>query len=150
MSFRFVGIDAQSIDFDHLAGRGLATRFPVTPEANLPCRATLNDAEPGSPVWLVHFRHHAVASPYRAAGPIFITQGATRGIYRHGEVPPSLAKRSLALRAFDAAGFLTVATLCQRHDVATPIETLLEDARIDYLHFHYAAPGCFACRVERE
>ncbi|WP_110666845.1 DUF1203 domain-containing protein [Salinicola halophilus] len=150
MSFRFVGLDAQSIDFDHLAGRGLATRVTVTPEANLPCRATLNDAEPGSPVWLVHFRHHAVASPYRAGGPIFIAEGATRGVYRHGEVPPSLAKRALALRAYDVTGFLIAATLSHGSDVETAIETLLEDERIDYLHVHYAAPGCFACRVERE
>ncbi|WP_162619740.1 hypothetical protein [Salinicola acroporae] len=46
VSFLFIGLDAQSIDFSHLASRGLATRLVVTPDANLPCRVTLNDAKP--------------------------------------------------------------------------------------------------------
>ncbi|WP_251977093.1 DUF1203 domain-containing protein [Salinicola avicenniae] len=150
MSFRFVGLDAQSIDFAHLSRRGLATRLVVTPGENLPCRATLDDAPPGSAVWLLHFMHHPVDSPYRAAGPIFIAEDAARGIYRHDEVPPSLAKRSLALRAYDGAGFLTAATLCHGSETAAVVETLFQQVRVDYLHAQYAAPGCFACRVERE
>ncbi|MDH4574160.1 hypothetical protein CUR86_18220 [Salinicola acroporae] len=94
--------------------------------------------------------HHPVDSPYRATGPVFVGEGATRRVYRGGGVPPSLAKRSLSLRAYDAKGFLSAATLCHGSDVSTEIDALLEDERTDSLHVHYSAPGCFACLVERQ
>ncbi|WP_240034586.1 DUF1203 domain-containing protein [Flavobacterium silvisoli] len=47
--------------------RMIVDKFP-----GFPCRVSLEDAEIGEEVVLLNFEHHAVPSPYRANGPIFI------------------------------------------------------------------------------
>jgi hypothetical protein len=35
------------------------------------------------------------------------------------------------------------------HLLDTAIERLFNEPRVEYLHVHFARPGCFACRVNR-
>ena len=49
-----------------------ARRMVVEETPGTPCRVSLQDAEVGETVILVPFLHNAVASPYRASGPIFV------------------------------------------------------------------------------
>jgi hypothetical protein len=64
-------------------------------------------------------------------------------------VPEQLRKRSLAARAFDATGMMVGWELVEGANLEGAIERLLADPRAAYLHVHYAAPGCYAARVDR-
>jgi hypothetical protein len=64
-------------------------------------------------------------------------------------VPDQLRGRMLAVRAFDIAGMMVGWDLVEGDTLESAIEQLFAEPRADYLHIHFAAPGCYAARVER-
>ena len=60
-----------------------------------------------------------------------------------------MRRRQLSLRGFDTAGMMRDFAVCDGTDAAPAIERLLGNAAIDYIHAHYAGPGCFAARIDR-
>jgi hypothetical protein len=66
-----------------------------------------------------------------------------------GEVPDQLRNRTLAVRGFDAAGMMTGWEIVEGTHVEAAIERQFANATADYLHIHFAAPGCYAARVDR-
>jgi hypothetical protein len=151
MSFRITGLPAEN--FDHLfalddaelASLG-AVRRPA--EHAAPCRVSLTDATPGDDVILVNYEHHAVDSPYRMRFAIYVREGE-QTYDKVDEVPEQLRKRTLAARAFDADGMMVTFELIEGARLEEAIERLFADPRSAYLHVHFAAPGCYAARVER-
>jgi len=151
MSFRISGLSAEK--FDHLfalSDAELAAQGAVRRKAPgaVPCRISLTDATPGEDVILTNFEHHAVDSPYRMRFAIYVRQGE-RTYSEIDEVPHQLRTRTLAVRSFDAAGMMVERELTEGTALEGAIERLLADPRAAYLHVHFAAPGCYAARVER-
>jgi Protein of unknown function (DUF1203) len=97
---------------------------------------------------LVNYEHHAVASPYRMRFAIYVRAGEER-FDAVDTVPEQLRKRTLAVRGFDAGGMMTGWELIEGVKLEEAIERQFADPRTSYLHVHFAAPGCFAARVER-
>jgi len=64
-------------------------------------------------------------------------------------VPEQLRKRTLAVRGFDADAMMTGWELTEGAQIEGVIEKLFADPRTAYLHVHFAAPGCYAARIER-
>lgn len=153
MDFRIEGLEPDAfqplfaLDDEALAARGVR-RQTADHTPGFPCRVSLEDAEPGEEVLLLNFEHHAVDSPYRAAGPIFVRRGAVR-FSAVNVVPPVLRPRLLSLRAYDARGTMVGADVREGADFEAAIERLFEDPSAAYVHVHNAKPGCFACRVDR-
>jgi len=58
-------------------------------------------------------------------------------------------RRTLAVRAFDDEAMMIGFELVAGEQLEQAIECLLADPRAAYLHVHFAAPGCYAARVER-
>lgn len=153
MSFRLKGLPAELFnDFFSLSDRELTARNAVRRIADAkpgyPCRISLTDAEPGQEVILTHFEHHAVASPFRASHAIYVRKGE-QTFDSIDQVPEQLRLRLLSLRAFDVDGMLVDADVVEGTKIECLIERLFEDNRAEYLHVHYARPGCYAARVER-
>lgn len=152
--FRLVALPrerfAQLFDLgdDELARHG-ARRMVVDASPGFPCRVSLEDAALGERVILMPFRHHDVASPYRAEGPIFVRELATTARLAPNEIPPMLQRRLLSLRAYDGAGFMRDAMVCEGRELDQAIRGLFRSAAIDYLHVHNAKPGCFNCAIVR-
>ena len=151
MSFRIVGLPAQN--FDHLfpmsdaelSAQGAVRRIA---DGSYPCRVSLTDSKPGEELLLVNYEHHPVDSPYRMRFAIFIRQG-DQTYDRIDEVPAQLRKRTLAVRAFDSKGMMLGFELVDGKEIEKAIEKLFTNPDADYLHVHYAAPGCYAARVAR-
>ena len=107
MTYRIDGLDPAL--FDDLRGlddAALATRkarrVVATAKPGFPCRITLEDAEPGETLILLHHVSHDVATPYRSAYAIYVRETADRaGAYRD-VLPPVLAGRPLGLRGCGA------------------------------------------------
>ena len=151
MSFRITGLPAAdfshlfSLDDAELAALGAVRR---TAQHGAPCRVSLTDATPGEEVILVNYEHHKVASPYRMRFAIYVRKGEET-YDKVDEVPEQLRKRSLAARAFDQDGMMVGWELTEGEKLEDAIERLLAAPRAAYLHVHFAAPGCYAARVER-
>ena len=114
-----------------------------------PCRVSLQDAGEGEQLLLLPYEHHAVNTPYRASGPIYVRETAQQALPEVGEIPELLRRRVLSLRAYDAQGMMVWAEVLPGMEVEQGIERLFAIPRTAYLHIHYAQPGCYACRVDR-
>jgi len=151
MSFRIVGLPADEfaplfeLSDTELAAVGGVRR---TADGNYPCRVSLTDSKPGEELVLVNYEHHPVDSPYRMRFAIFVREG-DKTYDRVNEVPEQLRKRMLAVRSFDASGMMVENRLVDGQQVEPVIEKLLAPANVDYLHIHFASPGCYAAKVVR-
>jgi uncharacterized protein DUF1203 len=153
MTFRIQGLAAEqfaplfSLSDAELTARGAVRRI-ADARPGYPCRVSLTDAEPGQEVILTHFEHHPVASPYRASHAIYVRRGETT-YDAVDQIPEQLRLRLLSVRAFDRAGMLVGAEVVDGKELEAVITRLFADARADYLHVHYARPGCYAARIVR-
>lgn len=151
MSFRITGLPAEnfshlfSLDDAELATLGAVRR---TAEHPAPCRISLTDAKPGDEVILTNYEHLPVDSPYRMRFAIYVRNGEET--YDEVDaVPEQLRKRTLAARAFDKDGMMVKFELVEGTNLEGAIERLFAEPRAAYLHVHFAAPGCYAARVDR-
>jgi hypothetical protein len=151
MHFRIQGLPAEqfahlfALPDDALAQQGAVRR--IADDAR-PCRISLTDATPGDELILVNYEHHAVASPYRMRFAIYVREGE-RTFDEVDTVPEQLRKRTLAVRSFDADAMMVGWELADGRDLEGAIERLFAEPRAAYLHAHFAAPVCYAARIER-
>jgi len=154
MSFRITGLPAEeftplfAMTDAELAERGALRQTADTRQPGYPCRVSLTDSQPGDELILVNYEHHPVASPYRMRFAIYVRLGETR-FDAIDEVPAQFRGRTLAVRAFDAKAMMVGYELVKGHDLEGAIERRFSDERTAYLHIHFAAPGCYAARVDR-
>jgi hypothetical protein len=154
MSFRISGLDPApfrplfGLTDAALAARG-ARRMIVDASPSFPDRIELRDLDVGEQAILVNHVHHDVDGPYRASHAIFVLEGAREALTLAGAVPEVIRRRPISLRAFDAAGDMVDAALIDGADIEGAIARMFGDARIDFLHAHYATRGCYAARIDR-
>lgn len=153
MRFRFTGISAEpfrplfALGDEELAARDMR-RLTAGPGDMFPCRVSLTDAEPGDRLILLGYEHQPAASPYRAAGPIFVNENAGAP-FDGPEVPPVMRGRLLSLRAYDEAGMIVDAAVEHGREIEPVLERLLARDAAAYIHVHNAGRGCYSCRVDR-
>jgi hypothetical protein len=154
MSFRITGLPAEHfahlfvLSDQELAAQGAVRRIADDRRPGYPCRVSLADSRPGDELLLVNYEHHAVGTPYRMRYAVYVRKGdATYDAV--DEVPEQLRLRTLAVRAFDADAMMVGWELIDGRELEGAIERLLAEPRAAYLHIHFAAPGCYAARVER-
>ncbi len=151
MSFRISGLPTEpfaglfDLSDDDLRERGAVRRIA---EHNAPCRISLTDARPGDEVLLVNYEHHPVDSPYRMRFAIYVRRGEEQ-YDAVDQVPEQLRTRMLAVRAFDAKGMMAAWEVIEGQQLEEVIGRLFTNPSAAYLHVHYAAPGCYAARVDR-
>lgn len=154
MSFRIHALPLEpfaplfALSDDALHARG-ARRIVADARPVYPCRVSLRDASEGERLVLLHHEHQSADTPYRAAGPIYVREAAVVATPDVDEVPQQLRSRLLSLRAYDARGMMVWADVRPGEDLEAGIAELFALERAEYLHLHYAKPGCYACRVSR-
>jgi hypothetical protein len=154
MTFRISGLAAEQfadlfvLSDEELAARGALRRIADARTPGYPCRVSLTDSRPGDELLLVNYEHHPVSSPYRMRFAIFVRRGEET-YSAVDEVPEQLRLRTLAVRAFDADAMMVGFELAAGRDLEAAIERLFANRLVGYLHVHFAAPGCYAARVDR-
>jgi len=154
MSFCIRGLPSEQfahlfdLSDEELASRGAIRRVADDRTPGYPCRVSLTDSREGDELLLVNYEHHDVQSPYRMRFAIYVRKGE-ESYHAINEVPEQLRIRTLAVRAFDNLGMMIGWELVDGKDLESAIERLLANPQSAYLHIHYAAPGCYAARVER-
>lgn len=126
-----------------------ATWLTADAEPGYPCRVSLSDAKIGERVLALFFTHHNVNSPYKAAGPIFVRENAKTASLNINEVPELMKSRLLSLRAYNTLGYMINAKVIEGKRIDCELNDMLENDEVEYIHIHYANPGCYACSVHR-
>jgi hypothetical protein len=153
MSFRISGLAAEpfehyfTMDDTDLAQAGAVRRIADS-KPGFPCRISLTDAEIGDEVLLINFEHLPTDSPYRSRHAIYIRRNEYR-FDANDAVPAMLRTRLLSLRAFDDAGMMVGADVVEGTEIEHAIAAQFGNPQTRYLHIHFAKPGCFAARVDR-
>ena len=154
MHFRITGLPAETFAhlFDlsdaELAAQDAVRQIADARTPGYPCRVSLTDSQPGDELILVNHEHHPVDSPYRMRFAIYVRRGEET--YDSVDaVPDQLRIRTLAVRAYDTNAMMVAWDLVDGRQLIAAIERLFRDPRAAYLHVHYAAPGCYAAKVER-
>ena len=106
---------------------------------------------PGKKVILVHFEHHAVASPYRSSHAIYVRESASAGATRTRRGPDD-ASHPVALVSghFDGAGMMVDADVSREAAQSeASISRLLSASASRYIHIHFARPVAMRRKVFR-
>jgi hypothetical protein len=154
MSFRIRGLEAETFEHlfalsdEELKRHGAVRRIADGRGPGYPCRVSLEDAREGDELILANYEHLPVESPYRMRFAIFVRKGDTT-YDRIDEVPEQLRGRTLAVRAFDGKGMMVGFELVEGRELEGAIGRQLARPGAEYLHVHFAAPGCYAARVDR-
>ncbi|MFZ1101386.1 MAG: DUF1203 domain-containing protein [Hyphomicrobiaceae bacterium] len=154
MGFRITGLPAGSFEHlfalsdEELAGHNAVRRIADDRTPGYPCRVSLADSRPGDELILVNYEHLPVASPYRMRFAVYVRKG-DKAYDRIDEVPEQLRSRMLAVRSFDAEGMMVGSELTDGRELERAVGKLFREPRAEYLHVHFAAPGCYAARVDR-
>lgn len=155
MSFRITGlpteqfVDLFDMSDDELARRGAVRRIADQRNPGYPCRVSLTDSQPGDELLLVNFEHHPVASPYRMRFAVYVRRGEET-YDAVDQIPEQLRIRTLAVRAFDKSAMMVGWELTDGRDLEQAVERLFANPEAAYLHVYFAAPGCYAARVDRD
>ena len=154
MSFRITGLPAEKfghlfeLSDEELATRGVVRRIADARKPGYPCRISLTDSTEGDELLLVNYEHHPVDSPYRMRFAVYVRRGEET-YEAVDQVPEQLRIRQLAARSFDRHGMMVGWELVDGQKLERAIERLFADPKADYVHVHYAAPGCYAARIDR-
>ena len=154
MTFRITGLSPEpfrhlfGLSADDLARHG-AQRIRVDRSPGYPDRIAVRDAEPGDSVLLVNYTHQPADTPFQASHAIYVREGAETAYDQIGTVPEAMRRRKISLRGFGADHMLVDAALADGNDLAGSVAVLFADPRIAYIQAHYAAPGCYAARIDR-
>jgi hypothetical protein len=154
MSFRIIGLPSEQfaplfeLSDEQLAAQGAVRRIADSRKPGYPCRISLTDAQKGDELLLVNYEHHPVNSPYRMRFAIYVRKGE-RTYDAIDRVPEQLRIRKLAVRSFDSDAMMLDWEIVDGSELDSAIERLFANSKAAYLHIHFAAPGCYAARVER-
>jgi hypothetical protein len=150
---RIQGLAAENFDHlfalseEELARLGAVRRTADDRKPGYPCRVSLTDSRPEDELLLLNYEHLPVASPYRMRFAIYVREG-DKTYDQSAEVPDQLRSRTL-VRACDAKDMLLGYELVHGRELEGAIEKLFRAPNAQYLHVHFAAPGCYAARVLR-
>lgn len=154
MTYQFTGLEPTQ--FAHLFGlsdeelaRHGAVRMVANGQPTFPCRVQLDDAAAGEPLLLVNHVSHDGNNPYRASHAVFVSETATTPAHYVDEIPPSLNRRILSMRAFDANGMMIDAALAQPGEADAVVRRMLDNDAVDHVDAHTAIRGCFMARATR-
>jgi hypothetical protein len=153
MAFQIHGLDPAlfaryfTLSDAELAACGALRKYADSNEGH-PCRVSLEEADEGEELLLLNFEHHTTSGPYRASGPIYVRHSARTKLVLD-RVPELLERRVLSVRAYDAAAMMVTATVVDGRELASVLDHFLGRRDVDYVHVHYAKPGCYAARVTR-
>ncbi|KAF5139012.1 hypothetical protein E5D57_002801 [Metarhizium anisopliae] len=128
----------------------LTKTVQVDGENAFPCRRCLQDGKMGDFMLLAPYDPWLGDSPYRQTGPIFVHSTPQCAPYKpDGLLPQQLRRRLISVRCFDSAHCLVGADVVQGDELMRVSAKMMENEKAEYIHVHYARPGCFAVRIDR-
>lgn len=149
--FRAIGMDDATASRLRAAIRDDAGNAIIARESGGPCRFTLTDHAEGRSMRLLSWPVPKPAGVYALNSPIFLSAEGGSAWDAPGVVPPVVAARQVALRAYGDDGMMLYAAnrLVLDGGHAAVIAALLALPGVAFLNCHTALAGCYLCRFER-
>jgi len=126
-----------------------ACRWIVKSYPGTPCRVSLEDARVDEEVILVNYEHQPNDTPYQSKHAVFVRKGAETAKLSAGEIPKLLHHRLISVRAFNVEHMIVTAETVEGSSLEEVLRSMFDNKHVEYIHLHYAQPGCFAASVTR-
>jgi uncharacterized protein DUF1203 len=122
----------------------------VVAEGREPCRRCLRNAAPGENLLLLPYDPFRVRSPYTGEGPVYVhADGCDPHRGEHDALPEQVDdRRQFSVRGYDREAMLVDAAVVPGPELADCARALLGNGA-EFVHAHFAGPGCFAFRIDR-
>jgi uncharacterized protein DUF1203 len=122
----------------------------VVAEGREPCRRCLRNARTGEHLLLLPYDPFLVRSPYTSEGPVYVHADGCEPHHAEPSVLPEQvdAPRQFSVRAYDGDAMMLDAVVVGADELAERARALLGNGA-EFLHAHFAGPGCFAFRIDR-
>ena len=124
-------------------------RKTVADFPGVPCRVTMEDAQPGETVVLTNYNHLPSDGAYHGSHAIYVREGKSAAHLNPDEVPLVLSQRTLSLRAMDTENMFVHAEVVEGQELDNALNRIFQDKTVAQVHIHYAGAGCFAARATR-
>lgn len=126
-----------------------ARRVTIDTCPGSPCRVSLEDAKVGEEALLIHYEHQPADTPFRSGHAIYVRKNAEQAMPDVDEIPALFRHRLMSIRAFSNDDNMVDAEVADGMELESVLESTFGNADVDYVHLHYAKPGCFAALVVR-
>lgn len=116
-----------------------------------PCRFTLTDHPEGAAMLLLGLKVPRPAGVNAQVSPILMSSAGGLSWDAVDVIPPVVAARQVALRAYDANGMMVYPAnrlICDGGHEAV-VRRMLEWPDVAFANCHTALAGCYLCRFER-
>jgi len=122
----------------------------VVAEGREPCRRCLRNAVPGENLLLLPYDPFLVRSPYTGEGPVYVHADGCDPHRGEPDVLPEQVddRRQFSVRGYDGDAMLVDAAVVPGPELADRARALLSGGA-EFVHAHFAGPGCFAFRIDR-
>jgi hypothetical protein len=130
---------------DHADARVVVADDP----GSYPCRRCLADAAVGDRLLLLPYDPFPGSSPYTGHGPVFVHADGCESHTPGADIPEQLRSRLLAVRGYDASSMMATSDVVHGALVEDALRAAFSESATEFVHIHFARPGCFACRVDR-
>jgi hypothetical protein len=152
--FKFVPLEREEFDsFMDLNDTELESHqakwMIVDEEPGYPCRVSLEDAKIGEKVLFMPYWHHDVKSAYRAMGTVLVREKAQTTECKVNQVPKMLLHRLLSVKAYDSSNMMVDHDIANGSELESKLKEHFQNSIVEYIHLHYASPGCFCSAVYR-
>ena len=153
-NFKFIAVDKKEFDlFMNLNDEELeahqAKWLTVDEYPGYPCRVSLEDARIGERVLFLPYWHHDVKSAYKAMGTVLVRENANTTKLQVNQVPQMLLHRLLSIKAYDSNNMMVDHDIAQGSELEYKLKEQFKNINVEYIHLHYASPGCFCSQVNR-
>ncbi|MFT6733779.1 MAG: hypothetical protein ACJAS9_001969 [Polaribacter sp.] len=152
--FKFIALDKKEFDlFMNLNDEDLekhhAKWMTVDEDPGYPCRVSLEDAKIGERVLFLPYWHHDVESAYKAMGTVLVRENAKTTKPQVNQVPQMLLHRLLSIKAYDSNNMMVGHDIAEGSELEFKLKEQFKNTKVEYIHLHYASPGCFCSTVSR-
>jgi hypothetical protein len=152
--FQFIALDKKEFDsFMDLNDEELASHkakwMTVDEEPGYPCRVSLEDAKIGERVLFLPYWHHDVESAYKAIGTVLVREFSQTIKLGVNQVPIMLNHRLLSVKAYDSSNMMVAHDIAKGTELELKLKKQFQNSKVNYIHLHYAGPGCFCSAVYR-
>lgn len=154
MSFRVIAIPTKLTDLVRSTMRSPGYGHPAHVEVAAgygPCRHCLRTFDVGKEerILFTYDPFHGL-EPLPLPGPIFVHAESCPRFEEHGGFPPTLREHRLTLAAYGEGRRLLSEEYVEDGSVEPPIERLLLNEDVRYIHVRDTEAGCYDFRIERE
>jgi len=129
---------------------GNAPERKISDGNGVPCRHCLKQIATGDAYLVVAHRPFKSLQPYAETGPIFLhAEPCSAGDSRE-QIPEMLDSAQYIVRGYDKDERIVygTGTVTPTAEIPAYAQSLLADARIEFVHVRSASNNCFQCRVE--